>query len=434
MIARLGASGFLAAAAGMVTAGFLLYGSPSRTDALRLAQDAAGRTLEAGALAEFSPAEPPGWQRTVTMLAWLSLSEITMQTARSGGARAALVDITGRTGHWPNVLSLTPLPATAASHRLVVGWALDSGTASLIEDLKNSPGLSVLAPKWLHVDSPTGSLTGSIEPAVVSAAHKRGIAVWAVVDCAWNAAATHAFLQYQDRQNALIGRIVATALAYHLNGINLDFEGLGNQDRWNYARFVSVLAGRLHRYGLTLSVDLPPDYADGHNQGPYNHAAIAAAANYVVMMGYDQHWTGDAYPGPTASLPWVNSGVQDMLTTGVPAAKLILGIPFYSQNWTIGNNGTAAASQPLSLVQEERLLSNVGGPYVWNRNLGEYVDDFQVGGAQHEIWVEDERSLLLTLELVNQDHLAGAAAWYLGLETPATWSSVVASVRSGNSV
>lgn len=314
--------------------------------------------------------------------------------------------------------------------RLTIGWVLDTGTADLESILKQTPGLSVLAPKWLHVDGPSGSLTDTIEPAVVAAAHRLGIKVWAVVDNGFDGPLTHQFLQYQDTQHRLIAHLVQIARRDDLDGINLDFEGLQNIDRWNYARFVEHLGQRLHALHKSLSVDLPPDYVSGDNSGPYNHASLAEAATYVILMGYDQYWGGDSTAGPTASLPWVEASVADMIHTGVPADKLILGVPFYTQAWTLDQSGQVTASQALSLWQVRQLLSEQHIKTVWEPHLGLRFGRYRSGGQVHEIWVEDNRSLLLTLSLVPDEHLAGAAAWYLGLEYPSTWLSLIDSVRS----
>ena len=317
-----------------------------------------------------------------------------------------------------------------APHRITVGWSLDTGTQNLESVIQASRGLNVLAPKWLHVDGPNGSLSSSIEPAVIAYAHHHGVKVWAVVDNGFNAQMTHAFLRYQDTQDRLINTLVALATKDHLDGINVDFEGLSSVDRWNYSRFITVLAKKMHAIHRTVTVDLPPDIVFAQNNGPYNHSVIAQAADDIIVMGYDEHWGGDAIAGPTASLPWVENAVADMLKTGVPARKLILGIPFYTQDWTINHQGAVLSSNALSLVQTNQLLSQQGLKMKWDSKLGVHFVRYRQNGVVHEIWLEDNRSLLLTLQLVARDNLGGAAAWYLGLEQPSIWSSLVMAVHA----
>ncbi len=330
---------------------------------------------------------------------------------------------------WSHIVN-TLAQRVSAPRRLTVGWALDTGAANLEATLAQTPGLTVLAPKWLHVDGLNGAISGHIEPGVVKKARQMGVQVWAVVDNGFNGALSHQILQYRDQQDKLIAHIVQIAVQSGINGINLDFEGLFPEDRWNYSRFASVLAQALHKHGLALSIDLPPDVALGNNSGPYNHAALARAANYIVLMGYDQYWGGESTAGPTASLPWVKGSVKDMIQTGVPPRKLILGMPFYTQEWTLSPHGSVVASTALSLVQTRNVLAQENAKIHWNRSLGLHFATFVQGGLPHEIWIEDRRSLLLFADIVAQDHLAGAAAWYLGLEPASIWTSLVNAVRS----
>ncbi len=325
---------------------------------------------------------------------------------------------------------VTPKMRVASPKRLAIGWTLDTGTKNLEAVIQASQGLNVLAPKWLHVDGPNGALANNIEKAVVTYAHQHNVHVWAVVDNGFNANLTHSFLRYKDTQDRLIARLVTIVKQDNLDGINVDFEGISSQDRWNFSRFIEVLSQALHAIHRTVSVDLPPDIVFAQNDGPYNHKALASAADNIILMGYDEHWGGDAIAGPTASLPWVKQAVADMLKTGVPAQKLILGIPFYTQDWTVNQHGTVLSSNALSLVQTNQLLKAHNLAANWNRQLGVHFVRFKENGTTHEIWLEDNRSLLLTLQLVAQNHLGGAAAWYLGLEEPSTWSSLVMAVHA----
>lgn len=389
---------------------------------------AAGALVADLAKNQFSPSGPTVG-RAVSILAQLSLDGFGFPTRGAGvstppGSRSRI-----RSVQW-NALVQSAAAGMLRPRRITVGWSLDAGTQTLEQSIADSPGLSVFAPKWLYLSGVNGTLGGQINESVVHFAHARGVKVWAVVSNGFNGVLSHQVLQYRDRQDTLISAIVRAAAASGINGINLDFEGLLPVDRWNYSRFVSVLAAKLHARGMELTVDLPPDLTPGNNSGPYNHRAIAQAANDVILMGYDEFWGGESVAGPTASLPWVASGVADMLKTGVPASRLILGVPFYTQDWTLGSRGQVVSSTALSLLQLQNILHSVHAQKIWLPRLGVHFVRFVQGGQRHVIWVVDRRSLLLTLQMVASDHLAGAAAWYLGLEPSGTWVSLVDSVRS----
>ncbi len=413
------ASSFLGIISLFVWLAWTSYGTGSTTSLAILTKNA---WLTSLMMLSTNPLEPPA-KLPINHMAFafsqLSLAEASVHTT---------------TRKQIDTLSFTTIVApkmrVASPKRLAIGWTLDTGTKNLEAVIQASQGLNVLAPKWLHVDGPNGALANNIEKSVVSYAHQRGVRVWAVVDNGFNAQLSHAFLRYKDTQDKLISTLVSIVKRDNLDGINVDFEGLSSQDRWNYSRFIEVLAQSLHAIHRTLSVDLPPDIVFAQNDGPYNHKALSKAADQIILMGYDEHWGGDAIAGPTASLPWVKQAVADMLKTGVPAQKLILGIPFYTQDWTVNQHGAVLSSNALSLVQTNQLLKMHNLSANWNRQLGVHFVRFKENGTTHEMWLEDNRSLLLTLQLVAQEHLGGAAAWYLGLEEPSTWSSLVMAVHA----
>ncbi|KYP80313.1 glycosyl hydrolase family 18 protein [Ferroacidibacillus organovorans] len=385
------------------------------------------------------PLATPDPTHFLVSLAALSNDEITLETVPS--VAGSLPSATGYglganktsnsanlvkpNSHLPTTLPLASPLTSVVSSPIALGWTLGVTPATLPTLLAQSPGLTVLAPKWLHVSGPYGAVSGTINEQVVQMCHARGIKVWAVVDNGFSASETHAYLSYADRQTALIHHLVTLAKQYHLDGLNLDFEGLANADRFNYTHFVQQLATALRPHHVALSVDLPPDIIYGQNTGPYNHAALAKVVSKIVLMGYDQHWGGDPYAGPTASLPWVSTGIKDMLITGVPSQKLVLGMPLYTQDWTLSKQGTVLNSQPLSLQQLQNLVSQVHAVPHWDAALGVHVLRYVVQGTIHEIWMEDERSLMLLADLIPKDHLAGGAVWYLGLSSPTLWQSLV---------
>lgn len=420
---------FLAAVTMAMTFCLFLYDSAQTDRSLVwLSAGTLADSIVTSTMEELRPLKLPTLADTAVAFAWLSLSEISLHpTALPVSPTSSTVR--GRSIGWP-ALTQRLAAKGLTQKRLTIGWVLDTGTASIDQTMAQSPGLSVIAPKWLHIDGPNGALAGGIEPGVVQRAKQLGVRVWAVVDNGFNGVLCHELLAYRDRQDRLVRNIVAMAVRSHISGINIDFEGLLGIDRWNFTRFITVLAAQLHARHMVLSVDLPPDLVYGNNDGPYNHAAIAKAADYVILMGYDQHWGGDAIAGPTASLPWIKTGVADMLHTGVPARKLILGVPFYAQNWSVNHAGVAVNSQALSLIQLNQLLANRHTLGQWNAQLGVHYISYTSNGVRHEIWLEDNRSLLLSLQLIGKDGLAGAAAWYLGLESPSTWYSLVQSVHS----
>lgn len=65
---------------------------------------------------------------------------------------------------------------------------------------------------------------------------------------------------------------------------------------------------------------------------------MANFADYIVIMGYDEHYKGSPDAGSVSSIPWVTEGVESTLKE-VPADQIILGMPFLYQNMGTHSKG-----------------------------------------------------------------------------------------------
>ena len=117
-------------------------------------------------------------------------------------------------------------------------------------------------------------------------------------------------------------------LEYDLDGINIDFEYMHDEDKDLFSRFIIELKPRLQEIGAVLSVDVTAP--DGSEEWSlcYDRYTIGQVADYIVFMAYDQNGSTSAIEGTTAGCDWVEANVQKFLgQEGVEADKLILGIP-----------------------------------------------------------------------------------------------------------
>ena len=55
-------------------------------------------------------------------------------------------------------------------------------------------------------------------------------------------------------------------------------------------------------------------------------------ADYVIIMGYDEHYATSPEAGSVASIGWVREGIENTLEE-VPAEKVINAVPFYTRLW-----------------------------------------------------------------------------------------------------
>lgn len=314
------------------------------------------------------------------------------------------------------------------TRKIALGWAQYDTPARTIQLLNANPGITVISPEWLTLWSSTGALRDQTEPQVVAYAHQRKVQVWALVNNQFNAQLTHTFLHNPAATARFVQKLTSSAANAHLDGINVDFENIFTDDRDAFGAFIRQLHVALRRDGLQLSVDITPDIVFLHDDAAFFHAGLAADCDYLVVMAYDEHWGGDAEPGPVADVPWVTRAVQDLLDTGVPADRLILGIPFYARFWHVHADGSVS-SLATAVSNVPAILTTHGAHLQWDAALGVDYARYPKSDGYEEVWYEGQRTLTRKLTLVNDTNLAGVAVWSLGLSDPHTWSNVIRALR-----
>ena len=151
-------------------------------------------------------------------------------------------------------------------------------------------------------------------------------------------------------------------------------------------------------------------------------------ADYIVLMGYDEHTDGSAEPGPVASIGFVEQGM-DLVLQDVDPSKVINAVPFYCRAWKESDGKYNSVVQHMNNVQD--FLSTNGISVSWDEETGQnYGEGTSKDGTNYKIWVEDTQSLAKKLEAMKARNLAGVAEWAIGFETSEAWD-VIASYTEG---
>lgn len=280
--------------------------------------------------------------------------------------------------------------------------------------------VNVIAPTWLMLTDNNGAFESFVSQTYVDMAHEMGLQVWAVLDNFNKGDQVDSAVLFSRTsvRKTLIDGLMEEARTYSLDGINLDIEGISPEAQPHYVQFIRELSVACHNQGLILSVDnyVPSEYTRG-----YNRAEQGRVADYVIIMGYDEHYAGGD-PGPTASLPFVESGIQNTLAE-VPAEKVINAVPFYTRRWEETADGTVS-STALGLEAARKWVDENQVSLYWQDELGLNYGELMTDGGVQTIWMEDERSLELKMNLIRKYNLAGVAGWKLGLDTEDIWDIV----------
>lgn len=307
--------------------------------------------------------------------------------------------------------------------------------------LAETKGLTTIAPTWFSIADTEGNMTSLGSADYVSYAHQSGLEVWAVLRDFHGGInsydETYEVLSYTSRRTRLIDQVIAAAQELGVDGINLDFELISTQCGEHYVQFVRELSVRCRQNGLVFSVD---NYVPQPYNEHYDLEEQGTVADYVIIMGYDEHTDSSYEAGSVASLGYVEQGVADALEK-VPETKLIAGIPFYTRLWfetpkteeeLAAEAGTEAASYPnkisseaLGMDEAQEALTNAGVQAQWDDNTRQNYAEWEADGGTYKIWLEDNQSLEEKLKVISDNDLAGVAEWRLGWENASVWDLIL---------
>ena len=317
--------------------------------------------------------------------------------------------------------------------KVCLGWHSiggKGGNDTLESMLVNAKNLNVIAPTWFSLNDSQGGYESFGTADYVEKAHNMGLQVWGVLDD-FNYHNTHetnidvyAVLSSTTNRTRLIDSLIEEAVFLGLDGINLDFERISVDMGEHYAQFLRELSVACRLNELTFSVD---------NYVPFNFNAYlrrdvqGKVADYVVIMGYDEHWHGSGDPGSVASLNYVSNGFDKTLEQ-VPKEKVVNALPFYSILWK--TTGDTVTDEYLTLVNTQDFLDRIGQEGVWDEETQQMYVEWESGGSKYQIWVENEDSIMLKLNVMRAKDIAGVAVWRLGYGNKEVWEAISAYLNS----
>lgn len=292
------------------------------------------------------------------------------------------------------------------------------GNASFDNLIANTKGLNVISPTWYELTDNEGGFNSYADAAYVQKAHDMGLQVWALINNFSNDVQTEVLLSKTSTRQKLIGKLMAEVEQYGLDGLNLDFEGIKKEAGVHYIQFIRELSVSCRKEGIVLSVDNYVPYAGNEF---YNRKEQGIVADYVIVMGYDEHYAGGE-PGSVASIGYVNDGISNTLKQ-VPKEKLINAIPLYTRVWTEEADGkTSSVALGIARAKEWAVENNV--ELFWQEELGQYYGELKTEEGTKKVWMEEERSIGLKMDLIRKYDLAGVACWKLGFEPAELWDEI----------
>jgi len=337
-----------------------------------------------------------------------------------------------------SVAAVALLAGHAAAQAPEALWYATGRDASTQAFLAHADKISIVSPQVFTFDS-TGAIRGRIDPRMVATARVQKVKlIPLVMNPGFNQEMVHHIVSVPEVRQRAVRNVAALCRDNHFDGIQYDIENVAVADKAGLTTFVRASADALHQVGCTLSAAVVPRASDepgsdafhkwmfANWRGAYDYKALADAMDFISYMTYAEH-TGGTTPGPVAGYPWVEDDLKFILSLGVPASKISLGLATYSDYWYPtydAKKGEHATGRDISFRQADSLLRAKRIQATWDDTQKAPWAMWDESGVMEYLWVEDARAFQAKLALVSQYHLRGYSVWVLGLEDPKTWDVI----------
>ena len=321
----------------------------------------------------------------------------------------------------PEYTSLT------SDSKICLGWHSIGGVGgndTLYSMVSGTKGMNVIAPTWFSLTDENGSIRNFGTTNYVTTAHDMGLQVWGVVDNfnyvneTGTAISTLNMLSSTTSRQNFVQNVTDAAVSLGLDGINVDFEQLSSDCGPHYVEFIRELSIQCRNRGLVLSI---ANYVPFNFNDYYRLDIQGQVADYVIIMGYDEHWHGSKDPGSVASIGYVSGGLERTLQE-VPANKVVNALPFYTILWK--TEGTEVTDEYITMNNEADFMSRAGVTAEWDEETCQNYAEWTSGSATYQIWLEDAESIAVKLNMMTTRNIGGVAVWRLGYGTQAAWELI----------
>lgn len=304
----------------------------------------------------------------------------------------------------------------------VSGWSL--GDEDSLNRAAQCRAIDEVDLDWFYSRKNGAVVQGYDDPALVAAARSAGLSVmatvsnWSEAKKGFDPAVPSAILRSRRKMRRHAAALAALCEKLGYDGVDLDWESLKAKERDHFSDFVEELAADLHAEGKRLAIAVSPKTSE---PGGWSGAKaedwqrLGAAVDQFKVMTYDYSgpWSP---PGPIAPPDWMDA-VLTFAESQVPAEKIMMGLPFYGYDWSVGS------AVGLDWADAQALIARYA-PTVTRDPSGEETFTYSDAmGVVHTVFFQDPLSIQEKIEVLTSRHpgIRGIAIWVLEREDPAFW-------------
>jgi spore germination protein YaaH len=253
--------------------------------------------------------------------------------------------------------------------------------------------------------------------ALINDAHQNGVKV-ILVTTLFDGAKIQTLITTPAYKQTFFNNMKAQMIAGQADGLNIDFEG-GTQWQGQINTFMAELSASLKAYNPAWEVTFAGPAVNWNDV--WNLPGLAAACDGIFIMGYAFAGSWSTTTGPNAPLIGGSINITntvDVQYAGVPAGKMILGVPYYGNRWTTSSPNPRASV--VSFIGSTRFTNDQPNSQVyglqWEASSQTPWYRWQSGSQWNQVWFDNAQSLGLKYDLALARDLQGVGMWALGYD------------------
>lgn len=318
-----------------------------------------------------------------------------------------------------HALKTTPPPPIfrTPTTALRIGFFINSDDSSYSSLKRNLGQLDWVVPTWLYLQDGADPLSRDIEDRALDLMRRErpDLRIVPLVqnfkNGQWDGDLLTRAIGDQPARDRLVAALKQFTVDNKFGGVSIDFEEVPEQLQPSLLQFMQQLHAAFAPSGLVVTQAVPFDNPD------WNYAAYGGAADYLMLMAYDQHWNASG-AGPIAAQDWYERFLRTRMSELDPARTIVC-LGAYGYDWSDrGTEATAMTFQEAMLAARDSEADIDFDADSRNPTFAYDEDD----GSHHEVWMLDAVTIHNQMVAASEYKPAGFALWRLGSEDPSVWN------------
>ena len=172
---------------------------------------------------------------------------------------------------------------------ICAGWhevTVKAENRNLESRLAKTKKLNVVIPTWFALADNSGAVSNLASMDYVASCHEKDVQVWgAFSDSLHSDVSTTAVLNNTASRDNLVNNIVASAVAYGMDGVTIDFANVSEESKDGWSEFIRELSLKCENNDLILAVHTGTvinEEAPKEDATAYNFGVLNDYADYVI--------------------------------------------------------------------------------------------------------------------------------------------------------